>query len=185
MSGNGWTSTSMPYVSPRAAGDTDAWTEEARAGGRRGGQRILYAGEAGAPPEVARMLGLADGEPVVVRRRLIELDGEPTELTDTYYPAVIAAGTPLARTAKIRGGAVTLLASLGHVGARVVENVTAHMPDDDDREQLHLGAAEPVLKLARTTYDASNRPIQADLVLMPGGRQQLRYEIRLSSSQPE
>lgn len=174
----------MPYVTPRAAGDTDAWTEEAQAGGGRGGQRILHAGEVSAPAEVARMLGLPDAALVVVRRRLIELDGEPTELTDTYYPADIAAGTPLAGTAKIRGGAVTLLAALGHVGVRVVENVTARMPRDEEREQLRLGAGEPVLHLARTTYGAADRPIQADVMVMPAGRQQLRYEIRLELSRP-
>ncbi|MFG2999513.1 GntR family transcriptional regulator [Streptomyces sp. NPDC048340] len=179
MSGSGWTSTSMPYLAPRAAGDSDAWTEEAAAAGRRGGQRILHAAEVTAPPEVAGMLGLAESSTVVVRRRVIELDGEPTELTDTYYPADIAAGTPLAGTAKIRGGAVTLLAALGHVGVRVVENVTARMPGAEECERLRLGSGEPVLQLARTTYDSVDRALQADLMVMPAGRQQLRYEIRI------
>ncbi|MBT2450027.1 UTRA domain-containing protein [Streptomyces sp. ISL-43] len=177
MSGSGWTSTSMPYLTPRTAGASDAWTDEAESAGRRGGQRILHAGELGAPAEVARMLGLATGETVVARRRIIELDGESTELTDTYYPADIAAGTPLAGTAKIRGGAVTLLAELGHTGARAVEKVSARMPGPEEREHLRLGPVEPVLQLARTTYDSAGRPIQADVMIMPAGRQQLRYEI--------
>ncbi|MGT2527911.1 GntR family transcriptional regulator [Streptomyces nojiriensis] len=179
MSSSGWTSTSMPYLTPRAAGDSDAWSSEAKGAGRRGGQRILHAGEVSASAEVARMLGLADEATVVVRRRLIELDGESTELTDTYYPADIAAGTPLAGTAKIRGGAVTLLAGLGHIGVRVVENVTARMPSADEREQLRLGPAEPVLQLSRATYDSADRAIQADVMVMPAGRRQLQYEIRI------
>lgn len=93
MSGSGWTGTSMPYLTPRPDGDSDAWTAEAEAAGRRGAQRILHAGAADTPAEVARMLDLTSGESVIVRRRIIELDGEPTELTDTYYPADIAAGT--------------------------------------------------------------------------------------------
>ncbi|MFD9410345.1 GntR family transcriptional regulator [Streptomyces sp. NPDC059989] len=177
MGSSGWTSTSLPYLTPRAAGEADAWTGEA--GAQRGGQRVLHTGEVTAPSEVALMLGLAGDETVVVRRRIIELDGAPTELTDTYYPAAIAAGTPLAGTGKIRGGAVTLLAALGHVGVRVVENVTARMPSGEEREQLRLGSGEPVLQLARTTYDSADRPIQADVMVMPAGRQQLRYEIRI------
>ncbi|CAL9455674.1 hypothetical protein SUDANB99_02533 [Streptomyces sp. enrichment culture] len=98
-----WTSTSMPYLTPRAQGQGDAWAEEAAAQGRRGTQRIVSAGEVAADDEPAALLGLTPGEPVVVRRRVIELDGEPVELTDTYYPAHIARGTPLAGTAKIRG----------------------------------------------------------------------------------
>ncbi|WP_046775602.1 GntR family transcriptional regulator [Streptomyces yangpuensis] len=179
MSGSGWTSTSMPYLAPRAAGAGDAWAEEAAGAGHRGTQRIVHAGEAAATAGVASMLGLAEGSPVVVRRRVIELDGEPTELTDTYYPVEIAAGTALAATAKISGGAVTLLAALGHTGVRVVENVTARPPTAEEREQLRLGAGEPVLQLARTTYDAADRAFQADVMLMPSGRQQLQYEIRI------
>ncbi|UQX00701.1 UTRA domain-containing protein [Streptomyces sp. RerS4] len=179
MSDSEWISTSMPYLTPRAAGAADAWTEEAQGTGRQAGQRIVHAGQTVAPAFVSLMLGLTDGGRVVVRRRVIELDGEPIELTDTYYPADIAAGTPLADTGKIRGGAVTLLASLGHVGVRVVEDVTARVPSDEEREQLRLCAGEPVLQLARTTYDAANRAIQADVMVMPSGRGQLRYEIRI------
>ncbi|MER6255867.1 UTRA domain-containing protein [Streptomyces sp. NPDC001584] len=179
MSGSEWTSTSMPYLTPRAPGATDAWTGEAAEEGRRGTQRIVHAGEVAAPDDVARMLHLTGEDVVVVRRRIIELDGEPTELTDTYYPGTIAAGTPLAGTAKIRGGALTLLATLGHVGVRVVETVTARVAGTEEREQLRLGAGEPVLQLARTTYDSADRPIQADVMVMPAGRQQLRYEIRI------
>ncbi|MFF4389741.1 UTRA domain-containing protein [Streptomyces sp. NPDC001552] len=181
-----WTSKSLPYLTARPPGAADAWTEEAAEAGRRGSQRILHAGETAAPAAVAvaAMLDLAAGSTVVVRRRVIELDGEPTELTDTYYPPDIAAGTPLAGTAKIRGGAVTLLAALGHIGVRVVEDVTALMPLDEEREHLRLGAGEPVLRLARTTYDAADRPVQADVMLMPAGHQQLRYEIRLDPSRP-
>ncbi|MEU8464136.1 UTRA domain-containing protein [Streptomyces sp. NPDC029003] len=179
MSGSKWTSTSMPYLTPRAPGATDAWTEEAAGSGRRGSQRIVHAGEVTAPPAVALMLGLPEQSIVVVRRRIIELDGAPTELTDTYYPSAIASGTPLSTTGKIRGGAVTLLAALGHTGVRVVENVTARMPGGPERGHLHLAEGEPVLQLSRTTYDARDRPIQADVMLMPATRQQLRYEIRI------
>jgi hypothetical protein len=89
-----------------------------------------------------------------VRRRIIELDGEPVELTDTYYPVEIARGTPLEGTARIRGGAVTLLAQLGHTGARVVETVTARLPTDEQRDLLQIDATQPVLRLARQTLDA-------------------------------
>lgn len=69
MNANSWVSTSMPYLTSREKGQGDAWGADAAAQGRRGTQRILYAGEVQAPAEVARLLGLAEGEPVVVRRR--------------------------------------------------------------------------------------------------------------------
>ncbi|MFE0102747.1 UTRA domain-containing protein [Streptomyces sp. NPDC059009] len=174
-----WASTSMPYLTPRAQGEADAWGAEAAARGGKGTQRITHAGEEPAPDEVAALLGVGSGDTVVVRRRIIELDGDPCELTDTYYPLDIAHGTPLAETGKIRGGAVTLLAGLGHIGVRVREDVTARMPDADERAALRLGRAEPVLRLSRVTLDAHDRAIQADLMVMPAHRQLLRYEIRI------
>ncbi|MER5254986.1 MULTISPECIES: GntR family transcriptional regulator [unclassified Streptomyces] len=179
MSSNGdWVSTSMPYLTPRDRERPDAWGAEAAARGRRGTQRIVQAGEVPAPREVAELLGVVEGEPVIGRRRVIELDGEPNELTDTYYPVEIARGTPLAATAKIPGGAVTLLAELGYTGVTVREDVTARMPGEEERAVLRIGDV-PVLRLARVTLDGEDRPIQADLMTMPADRQRLRYEIRI------
>ncbi|MBM7171609.1 UTRA domain-containing protein [Streptomyces sp. G44] len=179
MSDSAWVSTSMPYLAPREKGQPDAWGEEAASQGGKGSQRIVYAGEVPAPEEAAALLGVTAGEPVVVRRRVIELDDLPSELTDTYYPVEIARGTRLAVTGKIRGGAVTLLAELGHVGVCVREDVTARMPTADEREALRLDGDEPVLRLSRVTLDGDDRPIQADLMVMPAHRQRLRYEIRI------
>ncbi len=177
--GNDWVSTSMPYLVPRAGGQGDAWSAEAAAKGRRGTQRIVHAGEAPASGEVSALLGVAEGEAVVVRRRVIELDGEPCELTDTYYPVAVAGGTGLAQVAKIPGGAVTLLARLGHVGVRVCEDVTAGLPTETEQDALRVGPYDPVLRLTRLTLDAEDRPLQADLMTMPAHRQRLRYELRI------
>ncbi|MFF3335471.1 GntR family transcriptional regulator [Streptomyces sp. NPDC002888] len=179
MSASSWVSTSLPYLTPRQSGQGDPWAAEAAARGRRGGQRIAHAGEVLAPADVAELFGIAEGEPVVVRRRLILLDEEPNELTDTYYPIGIARGTALARTAKIPGGAVTLLAELGHVGALVREDVTAGMPDEEERATLRTAPDEPVLRLTRQTLDRDGRPIQVDRMVMPALRQRLRYQIRI------
>ncbi|MFF0645424.1 GntR family transcriptional regulator [Streptomyces tendae] len=179
MGASSWVSTSLPYLTPQEKGDGDAWAAEAEAQGRRGTQRILHAGEVPAPAEVARLLGVDEGEPVVVRRRLILLDEMPNELTDTYYPLAIAQGTALARTAKIRGGAVTLLAELGHIGVLVREDVMATMPDEEERRALETAPDEPVLRLTRVTLDREDHPIQVDRMVMPALRQRLRYEIEI------
>jgi GntR family transcriptional regulator len=154
------------------------WGEEAAAHKQRGTQRIVQAGELPAPAVVARLLGVEAGAAVVVRRRIMYLDEQPCELTDSYYPAPIAAGTGLAGTAKIRGGAVALLAELGYVGSRVREDVMARMPDGQERE-LRPGELEPVMCLERVVFDGDDRPIQADLITMPAHRQRLRYELRM------
>ncbi|MEV4924363.1 GntR family transcriptional regulator [Streptomyces roseoverticillatus] len=174
-----WVSSSLPYLQARPDGSPDAWSAETAAQGRRGRQKIVHAGEVPAPDVIAGLLGVPPGEAVVVRRRLMLLDDRPSELTDTYYPAPIARGTPLAGTAKIPGGAVTLLARLGYAGATVREDVVARMPTDDERQTLDTTPDEPVLQLTRLTIDSGGRPIQVDLMTMPAHSQRLRYEIAL------
>ncbi|MEU6174390.1 UTRA domain-containing protein [Streptantibioticus parmotrematis] len=137
-----WVGSSTSYLRPRADGEPEPWAEEAAASGGKGTQRITFAGEVSAPAVVARLLGEDDA--VVVRRRVMYLDDIPTELTDTYYPLRIASGTALARTGKIRGGAVTLLRQLGHVGRRVEEEVSARMPTVEERDALGLTDTQPV-----------------------------------------
>ncbi|MEU5344508.1 MULTISPECIES: UTRA domain-containing protein [unclassified Streptomyces] len=179
MSSSKWVSVSMPYLAPRAKGQSDAWSAELERRGRRGGQLVIHAGEVAAPGAVAELLGLSEGEAVVVRRRVMYLGDEPSELTDTYYPVEIARGTRLAGTAKIRGGAVTLLAELGYVGVCVREDVVARMPTAEEWDVLRTASDEPVLELTRLTLDRDDRPIQVDRMAMPAHRQQLRYEMRI------
>ncbi|MCP9206952.1 GntR family transcriptional regulator [Streptomyces sp. NEAU-Y11] len=179
MVSDAWISTSMPYLQAAPGGQGDTWGAEAAARGRRGTQRIVHAGEVPASAVVARLLGVDQGDVVVVRRRIMYLDDQPCELTDSYYPARVAAGTALSGTAKIRGGAVRLLAELGHVGRRVQEDVTARMADEQERDLLRSAEDAPVLCLERVVLDGSERPIQADLITMPADRQRLRYELRM------
>lgn len=178
MTSGDWVSTSVPYVTPRRAGQADVWTEEAAREGRRGTQRIVGAGEVAAPPEVAAGLGVRAGEPVVVRRRVMLLDGEPVELTDSYYPVDVARGTPLAATAKIPGGAVTLLAAFGFAARHVQEEVYARLAGPEERAALELAVGAPVLCMTRVTDDGS-RAFQVDVSVFSAAGQRLRYDMRI------
>jgi GntR family transcriptional regulator len=178
MTSGDWVSTALPYVAPRQQGQADAWTEEAERRGRRGTQRIVHAGVVPAPEEVAEGLGTRAGEAVVVRRRVMLLDGSPVELTDTYYPADLARGTRLAGTTKIPGGAVTLLASMGYRPRHIREEVHARLAGPDERAALGLAEGDPVLCMIRVTADDSH-PFQVDLSVFPAAGQRLRYDMRI------
>ncbi|MGW7001382.1 UTRA domain-containing protein [Streptomyces sp. NPDC054933] len=178
-SSNEWVSTSAPYITPRASGG-DAWAEEAASHQAKGTQKLAHAGEVDAPPAVAAAFGLDEEAPVVTRRRVIYLDDEPVELADTYYPRRIAEGTPLAEPHKIKGGAVTLLAELGHVAAKVIEDVGARLPTEAERSQLQIDAGEPVVTLQRLTFDDDDQLFQVDLMIAPASRRHLRYELKVN-----
>lgn len=171
-----WVSVSTEYIRPRPTGTGDAWQEEAARHGRTGFSMLREVVEVAPPDEVARALGLAYGDPAVVRRRTVLLDGQPIELTDSYYPTSLARGTALAEFRKIRGGAVSLLHELGHAIARISEDVSARMPTAEERDLLALGGEQPVLVLLRLAKDVDGRPIEVTVMTMADGRH-LRYEL--------
>jgi DNA-binding GntR family transcriptional regulator len=181
MSDDSWVSASAPYISPRQSGQTDAWSSETAQRGRRGGQKTLAVEEVIPPVEVQDALRLEPGGTAVVRRRLILLDDSPIELTDSYYPAAIAAGTRLADPRKIPGGAVTLLAELGYLSAEVEEDVSAGLATEAERETLNLPVGSAVLKLIRTSRTASGAPFEVSVMTMPPDRH-LHYRLGKQAS---
>ncbi|TYB52751.1 UTRA domain-containing protein [Nonomuraea sp. PA05] len=177
MRPSGWSNTSAPYIRPRPDGEPDAWTEEAAQRGHAGTNELREVGEIPAPADIARDLNIG-GEPqqVVVRRRIVLLDGVPIELADSYYPASIARGTPLAQPGKIRGGAVRLLAELGYRARKVEETVSARPATATERELLRLDEADWVLVLRRVTCDHAGTPYESTVMTMVASGRELRYE---------
>lgn len=175
-----WTSASAPYVRPRRPNDREAWAEEAATQGRVGSNQLREVAEVMPSPEIARALELAEGEPAIVRRRSVLLDGEPVELADSFYPMPIAGHTPLAEPRKIRGGAVTLLASLGLRPRRVVETVGARPATEQERDLLRLGPHEWVLTLTRIMYAEDDAPIEVTVMTMIAAGRELRYEMAIA-----
>ncbi len=173
-----WTGASAPYIRPNQG---DAWGKEATAQGRTGTQRILFAGEVKAPAEVADALGVQQTHPVIMRRRLILLDGTPVELADSYWPLAVAADTALASPDKVKGGAPTLLANLGYEPASVTENVRTRPATPEELEALAMAdATEWVLTLCRTITDGSNHPYEVFVSVTPGRFGQLNYSMKVS-----
>jgi DNA-binding GntR family transcriptional regulator len=150
-------SSSDAYLAPSPE---NAWSAEAAGLGRTGTQRLLNVGTTEPPEEVRDGLSLEPGDQVVCRSRLIMLDDRPVEIAASYYPAVIAAGSPLAGPGKIRGGAVATLTDLGFTAADVVERITARLPTTEEADLLQIAAHEPLLVLARTSHDPNGRAFE-------------------------
>jgi len=169
-----WTSVSLPYVSghPR-----DAWGAEAAAHGGTGTQKLLSVDELAVSAPVADALGLEPGEPVVVRRRLMLFNDHPVELVESYYPAAIARDTRLADSRKIPGGAVALLAGLGHPPRHVRADVCARLATPDERTARRLDDPSCVLLLSRVLTTDNGRAVEASLMTMVADGRRLSYEL--------
>ena len=125
---------------------------------------------------IAERLEVPPGENLVVRRRLRSVDGQPSSISESYYLFELAHGTPLLDPQVFSGSATAVLAELGHVQVRYVDEITTRMPDPLEAQRLDIGQGVPVLAHVRTGYTDS-RPIRLSLTILPGDRHKLRYEL--------
>jgi len=154
----------------------DAWT--AATAEQHGTQKLLDVETLDPNERVAAALELAADEHVVVRRRLMLLDGKPVEIANSYYPVLLAHGTPLAEKAKIRGGAPRAIAELGLQVVEADEEVELDsVPTFAEAALLEVAEDVRVVRLFRTAYTNTGTPVEVtESVMLPAGRV-LRHRI--------
>lgn len=128
-----------------------------------------------ATPDIARWLEIDEGAEVVVRRRELWVHSEPMQLWDAYYPALLVAGTDLARPGFVNSGSYAALERLGYSPVRADEEITARMPEPAEATALHLTQGVPVINIVRVTRGQDNRPLFAFVIIAPGDRNAFVY----------
>lgn len=116
-----------------------------------------------ADAEVADVLGIEPGDPVVERARLVRDSGTPTHTLTSYYRAADVEDTPLADPSPGPagpGGGFQVLTLAGLEPHRIRESFFARMPTPAELHQLELTAGEPVVVLRRITMTDTGRPVE-------------------------
>lgn len=159
-----------------SANAADAWAADVARQGRQPSETIEV-GIVVPPKRVAERLDL-DPESgfAVVRRRVRYADDKPYQLADSYFPEELVRGTPLVepRSVSAPGG---LLASIGHVQIRFVDEIAIRMPTVAETDNLVLPTGTPVAEVTRTGYAADDRPLRVMVSVAPGDRNVLVYEV--------
>ncbi|WP_090759328.1 GntR family transcriptional regulator [Nonomuraea maritima] len=127
--------------------------------------------------EIASRLQLAEGELAVVRRRLRFVDGQPFNTNDSYFPHDMVADSEIARPGDIERGANRVLEDLGHSQVRVVDDIWARMPNQEEAERLQLELGTPVMVYVRVGYDVSDTPVRVAVTVLPADKHLIRYEL--------
>lgn len=113
--------------------------------------------------DVAQALGLAEGDPVYERARLVTEDDVPTHSLTSYYRPADVEDTPLVDPSPGPagpGGGFAVLTVQGLEPHHMTETFYARMPTPDEIDQLRLPAGEPVMVLHRTTFTDQDRPVE-------------------------
>jgi GntR family transcriptional regulator len=135
---------------------------------------LLHAGRAPAPVSVAALLRTPAETPALLRRQLIERDGEPSELVSSWFPLDVAEGTDLGKPAPVPGGINQHLRAVKRVRFdHVSERIRSRLATAEESRLLKIGKRTAVLNLLLAVYDADDSPLQVVDAVLPGDLHEL------------
>ncbi|MEU7748716.1 GntR family transcriptional regulator [Nonomuraea sp. NPDC049158] len=144
-------------------------------GPREYSYELLKVGEVTPPSDVAAAFTISGDDLVVLRHRLLLHDGAPVELSWSYYPVSIAAGSPLAARGRIRDGAPQALADLGFPQRHFTDRISVRQPTETEVQGLDLPPDVPVFRQFRVVYSDGERPVEASVLIKGGHLYELSY----------
>ena len=155
----------------------DEWAAEVSEQGRTPRQTV-QASIQSPTEEVSEALQIPEGGLVVCRERIRHVDGIPYQLSKSYFPESIGAGTVLMQQGDVvmPGG---ILKSIGHPQHHARDEITVRMPTPDEVDQLHLTNGTPVGVHTRTGYGKDGNPVRYMNTVFPGDKHYLVYELEL------
>ena len=130
----------------------------------------------------ARLLGLAEGDPVVRTRYLISADGGPVQLVTSYEPARLTGGTVVAvpEEGEFAGRGVT--ARMDAIGVRVdriTEDISVRACLTEEATALAVPPGAPALVVDRA-HHTGGRAVEASQIVIPADLFRLSYRTNVT-----
>ncbi|MDJ0335721.1 GntR family transcriptional regulator [Salinibacterium sp. G-O1] len=130
-----------------------------------------------ADDEVARVLEIPAGSPVVVLERLRWVDGEPWSLTTTWMPD--AAGTHTLGVDMSENSLYGVLADFGIAATSGVRSAEAVIASPEQAQLLQIASGSALMMLRSVSRDAKGAPMEHFVAYHRGDRS--RFEFRLQN----
>ena len=167
---------------PRARQDNSrsalvSFTDYMRQRGKIPTSRILSAGLYAPMPDEQQALGLMTLARVARIERLRSADGVPMALEYSSWPADI-----LPDPQTVQGSLYDHVRALGHVPTHAVQRVSAANLKVSEAQLLNMQAGQAVLRIDRTGYLASGRPVEFTRGLYRSDIYDFIAELRLEAS---
>jgi DNA-binding GntR family transcriptional regulator len=133
-----------------------------------------------APPNVAVRLGIEPDDPVMRTTYRYLADDEPIQLATSWEPLALTRGTDVELPED--GEVVVVIARMDHIGVqidRVIEAVQERSASDEEIEALGLPARGAHVVTIERTYYAGDAAVETCDIVLPSGRYQLVYQLRV------
>ena len=125
------------------------------------GSRILDVRRAKATAEMARVLALKAGDPVILMRRVLDFSGEPVVLDEITLPGALFKGLTKAKADAYQGSLYSFFET--EFGVRILkaqEKLRVIPADSGSARVLKVGAGTPLLAVDRVTLTYGDRPVE-------------------------
>jgi DNA-binding GntR family transcriptional regulator len=131
--------------------------DDLEAAGQRPATRVLSVSSVPAPAEVAAVLGMAEDTPVLRIERLRLTHGEPIAFLRNYLPAgLLAAGKEELEAT----GLYRLMRAAGTTLHSAHQTIGAQVADAAEGALLNEPEGAPLLRMQRTAFDVTGRPVE-------------------------
>lgn len=111
--------------------------------------------------EASRMLGIEQGAPIIIVRRLLKFSGKPVVVDEIYLPGEIFQGLSFEMLQDWGGSLYSLFET--RFGVRMIraqERIRAVGADRSTAESLRVAEGTPLLSVERLTYTYGDRPVE-------------------------
>ena len=123
--------------------------------------KIIEVKKMRAPAEVARLLDIKTGDPVVFLRRIQSFSFVPTILDELWLPGVIFKGLTAERLNEYKGPMYGLFESeFGTHMIRATEEIRAVCADELAAQLLSVAVGAPLLNVERVSYTYGDKPVE-------------------------
>jgi DNA-binding GntR family transcriptional regulator len=132
------------------------------------------------PFDVAAQLGLAPGDEVVIRDRIMGAPetGRPAQLATSYIPAGLAAELPvLASPDTGPGGIYDRMEEAGLGPIEWTEAITTRPPSPSEASRLRLAPGVALLRIVRRACSPAGRPLEVNETRMSGEEFEICYPL--------
>jgi len=124
-------------------------------------RQLLEFRRARAGAEVARMLEMKAGDPMVMIKRLLVFSGDPVVLEEVWLPGTLFKGLTAAAVSEHKGALYNLFETqFGTRMVRAEEKLKAAAADKASAHALHVELGHPLLAVERISYTYSDKPVE-------------------------
>ncbi|MEJ7930788.1 GntR family transcriptional regulator [Ramlibacter sp. AN1015] len=124
-------------------------------------RRILECRRVRASAELARLLAIRTGDPLVQVRRVLAFGGVPTILEDLWLPGTAFKGLSAEQMAEYRGPTYAMFElEFGVRMLRAEEKIRAVAADEHAAQLLQVGTGSPLLSVERVSFTYNEAPME-------------------------